>query len=155
MRTFIRTPLSARAAFLSLALLTVGACGKKANQTDTTTAGGAIAPASGAVQVSEVAIGRGVTPDKHVANPTDNFSSRDTLVASVHTTGSAPTTNLTARLTFQDGQVADERSETIAPNGDAYTEFHFSKPSGWPAGKYTVHVLVNGQEVQTKNLTVK
>ena len=48
-----------------------------------------------------------------------------------------------------------ESTETISPTGDAYTEFHVFKPSGWPAGKYTVHVLVNGQEVQTKDFTVK
>jgi uncharacterized protein YfaS (alpha-2-macroglobulin family) len=95
-----------------------------------------------------------VTADKHVANQSDSFTARDTIYASIHTTGSAPNTNLTARWTFQDGQVVDERSETISPNGDAYTEFHISKPSGWPAGKYTLHVLVNGQETQTKDFTV-
>ena len=155
MRSLTRTAFCARVAVLSVALLTVAACGKKTNQADTTTAGGAIAPASGAVQVTDVTIGRGVTADKHVANQTDTFGTRDTIVASVHTTGSAPNTNLTARWTFQDGQVVDERSETISPNGDAYTEFHIAKPTGWPTGKYRLHVLVNGQEVQTKDLTVK
>ena len=49
----------------------------------------------------------------------------------------------------------DERSETISPTGDAYTEFHIVKPSGWPKGKYTLHVLLDGTEVQTKDVTVK
>ena len=146
---------SLRAMAFALALIVSGACGKKSNDTSAQTSGGAIAPASNnAVQVADVALGRGVSADKHVANQTDTFAGRDTIYASVHTTGAAPNTNLTARWTYEDGQVVDERTETISPSGDAYTEFHISKPSGWPAGKYTLHVLVNGQETQTKDFTV-
>jgi hypothetical protein len=76
------------------------------------------------------------------------------IFASVHTSGSASNATLTARWTFQDGQQVDERSETISPSGDAYTEFHVSKPGGWPAGNYTLHVLLNGQEIATKNFSV-
>lgn len=143
-----------RATTFAFALIVVGACGKKTSDTSAQTSGGAIAPSSNAVQVADVTLGRGVTADKHVANQSDSFTARDTIVASVHTTGAAPNTNLTARWTFQDGQVVDERTETISPSGDAYTEFHISKPSGWPTGKYTLHVLVNGQETQTKDFTV-
>jgi hypothetical protein len=143
-----------RATAVSLALLAIGACGKKSDQTATQSSGGTIAPASTTVQVADVTVGRGVAGDKRVANQTDTFAARDTIYASVHTTGAAPNTNLTARWTFQDGQVVDERTETISPSGDAYTEFHISKPSGWPAGRYTLHVLVNGQESQTKDFTV-
>ena len=146
MRSFVQPRLLARAAALSLAVLAAGACGKKAQDTSTTS-GGAIAPGNGSVQVADVTLGRSVSADKR-------FSPSDTIFASVHTTGSAQT-NLAARWTFQDGQVVNERTESIAPSGDAYTEFHISKPSGWPAGKYTLHVLVNGQEVQTKDFTVK
>ena len=106
------------------------------------------------MQVADVTLGRSVSADKRVADQTGTFSPSDTIFASVHTTGSAQT-NLAARWTFQDGQVVNERTESIAPSGDAYTEFHISKPSGWPAGKYTLHVLVNGQEVQTKDFAVK
>ena len=154
MRPFIRH-YRLRATMLALTLAVVGACGKKSNDTPAQTSGGAIAPASNnTVQIADVALGRGVTADKHIANQSDSFAARDTIYASIHTTGTAPNTNLTARWTFQDGQVVDERTETISPNGDAYTEFHIAKPSGWPAGKYTLHVLVNGQETQTKDFTV-
>ena len=156
MQPFIRRS-TFRVTTLALTLIVVGACGKKGSNADTTaqTSGGAIAPASNtSVRVADVNLGRGVSADKHVANQSDTFTARDTIYASIHTTGSAASTNLTARWTFQDGQVVDERTETISPNGDAYTEFHISKPSGWPAGKYTLHVLVNGQETQTKDFTV-
>jgi len=154
MRSAIQTRSTRRIAVLSLALLAVGACGKKADQTATQTSGGAIAPTT-SLQVTDVTLGRSISGDKRVADQTDTFAARDTIYTSIHTTGSTQNANVAARWMFQDGQVVSESTETISPTGDAYTEFHVFKPSGWPAGKYTVHVLVNGQEVQTKDFMVK
>ena len=140
---------------LGLVLLAVGACGKKADNTQTATGSiGTTTAATSTVRVADVNLGRSVGTDKQVADRTDQFKPNDTIYASVHTTGSAPNTTVTARWTFQDGQQIDERSETISPSGDAYTEFHVAKPSGWPAGNYTLHVLVNGQETTTKTFSV-
>jgi hypothetical protein len=47
-----------------------------------------------------------------------------------------------------------ESTQTIAPTGDARTEFHVSKPDGWPAGKYKIEVLVNGATAGTKEFDV-
>jgi hypothetical protein len=157
MPTTNRTPASLAGA-LALALLVSAACGKKNEPaTDTAAAGGAVATATPAANllVADVTLGKRLGPDKKVSEPTDTFTPRDTIYASVHTTGSASGAQLAARWTFENGQQVDERTETISPSGDAYTEFHVSKPSGWPAGKYTLHVLLNGQEVQTKDFTVK
>ncbi len=130
-------------------------CGKK-DQTATAgdTAAGAVEAT--AVRVADVTLGKSIGADKRVTSATDTFGTRDTVYASVRTTGASSSgTPLTARWTFQDGQVVDERTETISPTGEAYTEFHVAKPSGWPTGKYTLHVLVNGSEVQTKDFTVR
>ena len=142
---------------LCLALaIGASACGKKdQNGAAGDTAGGAVA-ASAPVQVADVTLGRGIGADKRVTNQTDRFGTRDTIYASVRTTGGTGSgTRLTARWTYQDGQVVDERTETISPTGEAYTEFHIAKPSGWPKGKYTLRVLVDGSEVQTKEFTVQ
>jgi hypothetical protein len=156
MNILINARPHARAAAVLLALLVVGACGKKADeQPATQSSGGAIGPSSSTVQVADIALGRGLSADKRVSSETTTFGARDTIYASVHTTGAAPNTNITARWNFQDGQLVNERTETISPSGDAYTEFHIAKPSGWPTGKYTLHVLVNNQEVQTKDFTVQ
>ena len=154
MRPVLSTQSMTRAAALLLALWTAAACGKKNEQTTTQTSGGAIATGS-ALQVADVSLGRSVSADKRVADQTDAFATHDTIFASVHTTGSTQNTNLAARWIYQDGQVVNESTETISPAGDAYTEFHIFKPSGWPAGKYTLHVLVNGQDVQAKDFTVR
>jgi hypothetical protein len=143
------------AAALAIAASALVGCGKKETPS---TEGGAVVPSGGqpaALQVADVKLGKNIGADKHVANQTDTFAPRDTVYAAVHTTGTAQNAQIVGRWAFQDGQVVDERTESISPTGDAYTEFHITKPTGWPAGKYTLHVLVNGQEVQTKDFTVK
>ena len=66
-----------RATTVALALLTIGACGKKTDETATQSSPGTIGPAntnSSAVQVADVTLGRGVTGDKHVASQTETFA---------------------------------------------------------------------------------
>ncbi len=144
------------AGVLCLALAVgMSACGKKdQNGTASGTAGGAV-EASAPVRVADVTLGRGIGGDKRVTNQTDTFGTRDTIYASVRTTGTGSSTRLTAHWMYEGGQVVDERTETISPTGEAYTAFHISKPSGWPKGKYKLHVLLNGSEVQTKEFTVR
>ena len=43
----------------------------------------------------------------------------------------------------------------VAPNGDAYTEFHISKPTGLPKGKYKVEVFLDSKSAGTKDFEVK
>lgn len=145
----------------ALSLVAVAACSKEKSPADTASSGGVVATdtakatsANATLTVADVTLGRQVDAGKKVTTPTDTFAPRDEIYASVHTTGAA-NGSLAARWTFQDGQVVDERTETIAGKGDDYTEFHISKPSGWPTGKYTLHVLLNGTEVQSKDFTVK
>jgi hypothetical protein len=62
---------------------------------------------------------------------------------------------LKARWTYQDGQVVNESTEMIAPTGDARTEFHISKPDGWPTGKYKLEVFLNGSSAITRDFAVE
>lgn len=136
-------------------LVAIGACSKKYNAIDTQTAAGALADTTNhTVAVADVALGRHVDAGKRVSDATSEFAPNDTVFASVHTTGDR-SMKLTARWTYQGDQFIDEHSETISPRGDAYTEFHIVKPSGWPTGKYTLHVLLDGAAAQTKDFTVK
>ena len=100
-------------------------------------------------------MGKKIGADKRVASPVTTFGPKDTIYASVATTGSAPSKTLTAKWTFQDGQTVKEGSETIAPTGPAVTEFHIAKPSGWPVGKYKVEISADGAPVSTKEFEVK
>jgi hypothetical protein len=108
-----------------------------------------------AFRVTDVDLGRSIGADKRVSDKTDHFARTDTIYASVTSEGSAPSKALSARWTFEDGQVVDEQSQTITPSGSATTEFHIMKPTAWPVGKYKVEILVDGVSVQTKEFEVK
>jgi hypothetical protein len=134
--------------------LTTFACKGRTDDASTTTSGGAVAEAS-AVEIAEVDLGKGVQTDTTIRDETDDFAQRDSVYASVRTTGSANSATITARWTFQDGQVVDERTETISPTGDANTVFFIAQPNGLPKGNYTLTVLLNGAEAQKKEFEVK
>ena len=124
-------------------------CGKKADET-------LPPPAStGVVTVTGVEMGRAVGGDKRITDKTDEFKPNDVIYASVITSGTAANSMLKARWTYEDGQVVDESEQPIAPTADAATEFHISKPDGWPAGKYKVEVMQDGNVVQTREFEVK
>jgi hypothetical protein len=112
------------------------------------------APVAG-VEVSEVRLGRSVGADQRVAAETDQFATRDSIYASVATQGSANNVTLTARWTYEDGQVVDESRQTIAPMGPANTAFHIFNPGGWPTGRYQIEILVNDRPAQSRDFTVR
>jgi hypothetical protein len=142
-------------AIVGLVTLSTAACGKdKGQPVDSAAATAAPAPAAG-VSVSDVQTGRHLGPDKQVADKTSDFAPADTIYASVHTTGTGTGRVLAAKWTFENGTVVDERTETISPTGDSYTEFHIVKPGGWPKGTYTLHILLDGNEVRTADVRVK
>lgn len=148
---------STRRAVTLAALLLASAAACNKNDADeaatTTTAGGTIAPASN-LSVGDVKLGEAVDANKQVTEESDDFDPTDVIYASVETKGSATNASITARWTFEDGQVVDSLTQTISPTGDAATEFHISKPGGLPKGKYKLSVLLNGAEVETKEFKV-
>jgi hypothetical protein len=111
-------------------------------------------PAAQPVRVVAVTLGREVGADKRVTTAVDTFSPTDTIYASVDTQGAAPAATLVARWTYQDGQVVHEESQSIAPAGPASTEFHISKPDGWPKGTYRVEILLDGTSASTASFRV-
>lgn len=117
------------------------------------------APSGGAtaqgVRVTDVSLGRSLNADKTIGDNTGAFRPADTIYASVVTEGSSPSATLKARWTYQDGQLVDESTQTVAPTGKATTEFHISKPSGWPTGKYKIEVSLDGASASTKDFEVK
>lgn len=139
---------------LCVVLLVVAAgCGRKTDTGATTGTTGTTGTTT--VKVTDVTLGRAIGVDKAISDRTDKFRPNDTIYASVTTDGSAPSATLRARWTFEDGQTVDESSRTIAPNNRERTEFHMSKPNGWPAGKYKLEVFLNDQSVDTKTFEVQ
>lgn len=150
-----------RAALIGLCLAiaaVTAACQKNGTQTSSTSGtpgtGTSSAPA---VQVSRIDLGTSVSNDNTVSSPTESFLPNQTIYASVVTNsnGSASPAELKTRFTYQDGQVVDESTRTVGSSGQAVTEFHVSKPDGFPVGKYKVEVFVNGSPAGTKDFEVK
>jgi hypothetical protein len=141
-----------RAGVLALMLIAAG-CGRKDSGTTADT--GSRTEAASAVRVSDVKLGRAIGADKRLTEETDDFRPTDVIYAVVETQGSGSPAALQARWTYEDGQVVDESSRNISAAGGDFTEFHISKPSGWPKGKYKVEILLNGQPVETEDFEVK
>src|SRR5690606_32889341 len=110
-----------------------------------------------AVRVTDVELGRSIDPQGRVSDDddTDDFSANDTIYVSVDTEGSAAGAQLTARWLFEDGQVVDESSRSVAAGGAATTEFYISNPGGLPAGRYTVEIQLDGRTVETEEFTIR
>ncbi len=140
-------------AFASISLIAVAACAKREETPQVDTAAGAVATDN--VAVISIELGRHIGADKRVTDMTSEFARADTIYAVVSTSGSSPAATLQARWTFEDGQVVDESSQTVAPSGPAVTEFHITKPGGFPPGKYKVEILLNGTSTGSKDFTVK
>jgi len=148
------SPRSRRIGLAAASVILALACAKKAEQKAPAPAPPpSRPPVAASVQVTEVQLGNGIGADKRVSAPVDVFAPTDTIYASVATTGSAPRATLTARFTYQDGQVVDESSQDVSSAG--VTEFHISKPDGWPAGRYQVEVLLDGKSVSTRAFEVR
>lgn len=135
---------------LALVVITAACGGGRDRDPGTTGTSGTTA-----VRVTDVTLGRSVGGDKAIADRADTFGPNDTIYASVATDGSANNATLRARWTFEDGQVVDESTKTIAPSNRERTEFHISKPNGWPAGKYKLEVFLDNRSVETKDFEVR
>ena len=107
------------------------------------------------LKVAAISLGRTIAADKTVADPISSFRPADTFYLSVETEGGAASARLSARWTYEAGQVVDESTQNIAPSGPAVSEFHVSKPDGWPIGSYRVDVSLNGALAGHKEFKVE
>lgn len=145
-------PLRAGLAALIVAASVSAAC-KKADNT-TPAADSSPAMETAPLEVTSIDLGRSIDAERRVTGATADFSTRDTVYASVATSGSG-TGILTAHWTFQDGQVVEHSEQNVAATGPAVTEFHIVKSTPWPAGNYKVVFTLNGREVGSKDFEVK
>jgi hypothetical protein len=143
---------------LGLPLLALVACQKEAPPPPppvTTLAPATTLPAP--VAVSGVTLGNAIGPDKRVAAPAESFAPKDTIYAAVDTTGTG-SAKLRALWTFVRGEKTakvDETTIQIDAAGPAVSEFHVSKPGGWPKGDYKVEIFLNDAPAPAVTRTFK
>jgi hypothetical protein len=136
---------------LAVTTLALPACQKKEKPAPANTP----PPAATAPAVVAVELGKAIQGNKRVVQAQTAFAPGDTIYAAVMTEGNAPSATLSARWTYEDGQLVDESSQTIVMSGPATTEFHVMKPSGWPAGRYQLQISLNGAPARTADFTVQ
>ena len=139
------------------AVLALAACGKKDEPPKPRTETTPITVAPAGVHVAGINLGDSLGPQKKVTQPTDVFGKKDTIYAAVDTTGTG-TAILNAKWTYRangSDVLVREDSQTITPTGPATSEFHVSKPDGWPEGAYRVDITLAGDPAGSKTFTVK
>ncbi len=105
--------------------------------------------------VSGIDLGNSVGADMKVTAPATTFAQKDTIHASVATTGTATGANVTGKWLYQDGQTVHEDVKTVNTTGPATHDFSISKPDGFPAGNYKFELWVNGALAQTREFAVR
>jgi hypothetical protein len=84
--------------------------------------------------------GRAIGSDKRVLAALETFKTRDTIYASVASSNVPADQQLVAAWTHESG--ATVKVDTAAASGQA--EFHITKKTAWPTGKYKVSVATTG-----------
>jgi hypothetical protein len=148
--------------FILAAAVLLAACGKTEEKpkpvvTPAQPPVAAPAPVPAGVTAAAIGLGKAIGADKKVNAATENFAKGDTFYVSIDTTG-AGTATLRAKWTYhKGGQVAPvkEDTQTIAPTGPATSEFHISKPDGWPVGDYQVELFLNDKPIGSKKFAVQ
>lgn len=108
------------------------------------------------VVTTSVTVGNTAAADKSVAS-VSTFAPSDKIIVSVNTQAAdAANASIDAKLTYQDGQVAAQKSASGTADGMGTTNIEFSNDKPWPTGTYKVDVMVNGQAAgMTQQIEVK
>jgi hypothetical protein len=153
----MRTIIHARPVAALAVLITLAACGRKdaGPVADTTMA---VSPPAAMPSVTTILVGRHLGPDRRVSDTTSVFGPRDTLYVSVVTENAGPSAQLSARWKFQDGQVVDSTSQTVAASAAAtgtlsVTVLNAVKPAGWRGGTSPVDLWLDTTPVGSRQIT--
>jgi len=148
---------TATLALLVAAALGTTACGKKEAPQPAETAQPAPPPAP--LAVAGIDLGKAIDADHKVPAPATAFGVRDTIYASVATTGVGTNATLGATWSFvkASGDLikVNESAMTISPAGPVATEFHVTNAKPWPKGKYRVEIQLNGASAGTKDFEIQ
>jgi len=109
------------------------------------------------VTVASVTLGNAIGADKKVSAPLETLGVKDTIYASVETTGTGHA-KLRALWTFVKGDKTakvDETTIEFDSAGPAVNEFHIAKPSGWPKGDYKAEIFLGDSATPVATKTFK
>lgn len=145
-----------RTTLLTLVALTA-ACGSKPAPPPAPVVVATPVPTPAPAAVSGVTLGNAIGADKSVSAAAETFAVRDTIYASVATTGTGHV-KLRALWSFvKDDKTAkvNETTMEFESTGPANNEFHVENAKGWPKGDYKVDIFFGDSETPATTKTFK
>ena len=104
---------------------------------------------------ANIELGRSVNSDKTMHDATSLFVPTDKVWASVVINGTAPKATVQARWVTEGGEVFDQASQDVTPDGRVIVAFSTGRPEGWKTGKYRVEIQLNNVPVGSKDFEVR
>jgi hypothetical protein len=169
----IRSPLAQAALVALLGTLALAGCKKKEAEPAVTPPAATVAmpppampatvapvPTVSAVGVTGLELGNAAGPDMKITAPTSTFSTKDKIIAAVSTSTNDPNATvpgkLAAKWSHQDSnQVVNTEERPIQFKGAQVYDFQIENKQPWPAGKYRVEIMLDGNTVQAREFEVK
>jgi hypothetical protein len=106
------------------------------------------------LRVTAIQLGRSLSADHSIADPTNIFGPRDNIIyLSVITAGGGSGT-ISVRWTYA-GHLVDEPKKEVSYRGGAATDFLLQSAARFPPGEYRAEVFLNGQPAGTKTFRVE
>jgi uncharacterized protein (UPF0333 family) len=142
----------------------VGCQGSNVSRKETETANRAAAAAaestakarnSKTLKVTNVMIGKRISADSRITEPTFQFDAPDTVYVSVGTVGSPANASLSAKWVMPTGKVVDSSSKSFQPKGADIVALQAAPAKGWKPGTYLVKIYADGDSVDAKTFAVK
>lgn len=109
----------------------------------------------GEFKLLEVNLGTSLDADNLVVNPKTQFGQKDKIYASVLSTGKHQGLTIKAKWTAPDGTLVAETEQALVPTAGTVSTFSISHEVPWPAGAYTLDILLNGLVQRTVAFEIK
>lgn len=105
------------------------------------------------LMVQAIQTGKSLNSDNSIAQHAATFRPKDTMYVSVLTSARGRGT-ITVKWSYG-SRVLHEVTKEASYNDAAATDFRFEAADGFPAGSYTIEVLLDGQSVGTRSVRVE
>jgi hypothetical protein len=160
------------AAAVALAALSLSACRSEAPagtpdaQTQAPDAAPAADPSATApaaavatASISNVELGNALDADGRLVEAKTTFAPMDSVVVAIYTAGNDGAAMaqgvVGTRWLDQDAKVVHEESKPFDVSGTGITTFQIGKMDGWPVGRYTIEISLDGQPAMSREFTVQ
>jgi len=106
------------------------------------------------VEISSIQVGKSRNADKTIAQQTFEFKPEDTIYAAAIVEGRGSNVKISARWIMPGGMV-NESEQVVSPRDRTVAPFELRSAGGFPPGKYSLEVSLNGVPAGTKEIHVK